>query len=108
MAYIPGHRWQELKRELMEKWHELSDSELDETHGNVNSITDLLEKKLGLAFEEASRKMQEMTSHYHLYDEPEEDETEVENKKPIKERILELNPQKQPADRPAKPRDRSL
>ncbi|MNT55865.1 hypothetical protein D3C72_1931340 [compost metagenome] len=92
----------------MEKWHELSEHELDQTHGNVNSILDLMEKKLGLAFEEASRKMSEMTSHYHLYDEPEEDETEVENRKPIKERILEINPGKQPKDRPVKPRDRSM
>jgi hypothetical protein len=103
---IPSHLWQDLKKELMEKWHELEEHELDQTRGNINSVVDLMEKKLGLAFEEASRKMSEMTSHYHLYDEPEESEPTPE-KKSTEEKILELKPEIKPKDRPSKPPDRS-
>ncbi|MNK12038.1 hypothetical protein D3C87_300940 [compost metagenome] len=102
MANIPGHHWQDLKRELMEKWHELTENDLDSTLGNKNSIISLIEKKVGLAMDEASEKFAEMASHYRLYDEPEEQEpTPTEQKK---ERVLEINPRK-PGDKDSTPRD---
>ncbi|WP_373997796.1 transcriptional regulator [Bdellovibrio bacteriovorus] len=86
----------------MEKWHELKERDLEETRGNAQSIVDLLEKKVGLAMDEASEKFAEIASHYHLYDEPEERPEDLTKDK--KERVLELKPKK-PANRDRKPKD---
>ncbi|KYG67829.1 transcriptional regulator [Bdellovibrio bacteriovorus] len=99
-THLPG--WTDLKRELMEKWHELKERDLEETRGNAQSIVDLLEKKVGLAMDEASEKFAEIASHYHLYDEPEERPEDLTKDK--KERVLELKPKK-PANRDRKPKD---
>lgn len=99
---LPGQKWTELKRELMEKWHELTENDLEKTRGNAQSIADLLEKKVGLAIEEASEKLAEIASRYHLYDEPEEKPEKMTEEK--KERVLELKPKK-PANRDRKPRE---
>jgi len=101
-THLPGHRWTELKKELMEKWHELTESDLERTRGNYKSIVDLLEKKVGSSIEDASEKFAEIASHYHLYDEPEEKPPEAPQEK--KERVLELKPKK-PANRDRKPKD---
>lgn len=101
-THLPGHRWTELKRELMEKWHELTETDLEKTRGNAQSIVDLLEKKVGMAIEDASEKFAEIASHYHLYEEPEEKPAKVSEEK--KEKVLELKPKK-PANRDRKPKD---
>lgn len=95
-------QWTELKRELMEKWHELTERDLDSTRGHSESIIGLLERKIGLAIDEASEKFAEIASHYHLYDEPEEEKPILTAEK--KERVLELKPKK-PANRDRKPKD---
>lgn len=99
---IPGHAWREFKRELMERWHELSENDLERTKGQSQSIIDLLEKKVGMAISDASEKFAEMAARYHLYDEPEERPPKITEDK--KERILELKPKK-PANRDRKPKD---
>ncbi|WP_413293299.1 transcriptional regulator [Bdellovibrio sp. HCB185ZH] len=97
MTHLPGHAWQDLKKELMEKWHELTENDLDSTRGNTHSIVDLLERKVGMRIEEASERFAEIASHYHLYEEPEEeDQAPVE---PKEERTMELSP-KTPSSRP--------
>ena len=92
-AHIPGHGWKDLKQELMEKWHELTENDLEKTRGNSRSIVDLLEKKVGMRIEEASEKFAEIASHYHLYDEPEEESEHPTKEK--SERVLELTPKKE-------------
>lgn len=101
-THIPPHKWVELKRELMEKWQELTERDLEKTKGNYQSIVDLLEKKVGMAIEDASERFSEIASHYHLFDEPEERALNIPKEK--KERILELNPKK-PANRDRKPKN---
>lgn len=103
MAQLPGHNWQELKRELMERWNELTEHDLDRTLGNKNSIISLIEKKVGLAMDEASEKFAEMASHYRLYNEPEEEEP-PKPAEPRKEKIWEVNPPHK-EDKDTKPRD---
>ncbi|WP_413557769.1 transcriptional regulator [Bdellovibrio sp. HCB209] len=90
MANFPGNAWQDLKKELMEKWHELTENDLDSTRGNSNSIVDLLEKKVGMRIEEASERFAEIASRYHLYDEPEDEKPTAI--KPEQERVMELKP----------------
>ncbi|WP_413575095.1 transcriptional regulator [Bdellovibrio sp. HCB290] len=74
----------------MEKWHELTENDLDSTRGNSNRIVNLLEKKVGMRIEEASEKFAEIASHYHLYDEPEETGSAPDESK--EERVFELKP----------------
>ncbi len=105
MAMIPGEKWTDLKKELVNRWHELSENDLEKTQGNSESVIELLEKKLGLAFEEASEKFSEMASHYQLYDEPEEKPEDVIAEK--RERVLELSP-KAPANMDRKPKNPSI
>ncbi len=102
MALIPGEKWTELKKDLAERWHELTENDLENTKGESRSVIDLLENKLGLAFEEASQKFSEMASHYQLYDEPEETDEEIIEEK--RERVLELSP-KPPANKDRKPKN---
>ncbi|MFM6928894.1 MAG: transcriptional regulator [Bdellovibrio sp.] len=92
-AHIPGHGWRDLKQELMEKWHELTENDLEKTRGDSRSIVDLLEKKVGMRIEEASEKFAEIASHYHLYEEPEEEPEKIVKEKA--EKIMELKPKKE-------------
>lgn len=101
MALIPVEKWTELKKDLAERWQELTERDLENTRGESRSVIELLENRLGLAFEEASHKFSEMASRYQLYDEPEETDDIVEEKK---ERVLELRP-KVPANKDRKPKN---
>lgn len=103
MAYIPGEPWRNLKKELITRWSELTEEDLEGTRGESRSVIELLENKLGMAFDEASQKFSEMASRYKLYDEPKEAPTDATDKR---ERILELRP-KAPARRDPKPKDPS-
>lgn len=98
---IPGHGWQEIKRELMNRWKELTDHELEQTKGNERSIAELLEKKVGLAIDDASERYAEIASRYRLFEEPKQREPVPQEEKPP--RILELRPRK-PKTPPASPR----
>ncbi|MGZ3769971.1 MAG: transcriptional regulator [Bdellovibrio sp.] len=101
-THLPPQKWAELKRELMEKWHELTERDLEKINGNYESLVDLLEKKVGMAIEDASERFEEIAEHYHLYDEPEEKPVKIPKEK--KERVLELRPKK-PANRDRKPKN---
>lgn len=62
--------WKSFKKDMMEHWKGLTDEDIEKTQGNKESLLGLLERKLGLELNQVSGKMDEMTSHYHLYDEP--------------------------------------
>lgn len=90
--FTPGQSWQEIKKELMNRWKELTDHELEQTKGNERSIAELLEKKVGLAIDDASQRYAEIASRYKLFDEPKQQEPVPQEEKPP--RILELRPRK--------------
>lgn len=102
MTNLPSHGWRDLKRELMSRWHELTEHEIESTKGERVSLAELLERKVGMKIEEASERIEEMAERFHLYDEPKE--TKPEATKDKKERILELTPQP-PKDQSLKPKD---
>ena len=106
-SQFPSPSWTDLKKELMQRWHQLTEHEIDGTRGDRRSLADLLEKKVGLAIEEASEKIAEMASHYRLYDEPEEHTHVQELEEEKHERVLELMP-KEPSDKDPKPRNPQL
>ncbi|MDG0816010.1 transcriptional regulator [Bdellovibrio svalbardensis] len=104
MTNLPGNGWRDLKRELMSKWHELTEHEIEKTKGEPFSLAELLERKVGMKIEEASEHVQEMAERFHLYDEPKEAKAEPLKEK--KERVLELSPKGSPEPE-EKPWDKS-
>lgn len=94
MTNLPGHGWKALKQELMTKWHELTEHEIESTHGERRSLAELLEQKVGLKIEEASERIEEMAERFNLYDEPKERPAEIAKEK--KERVLNVNPKASP------------
>ncbi|HEX7673206.1 MAG TPA: transcriptional regulator [Bdellovibrio sp.] len=103
MATIPGHGWRDFKKELMEKWHELTENDIERTGGERRSLMDLLERKVGMKIEDASEHIEQMAERYHLYDEPEESKADIVRKE-NEERVLEINP-KAPKERNFKPKN---
>ena len=57
-------KWKEIKGEITRKWGQLRESDLDETKGNAESLTGLLQQKLGLAKDEASRQLSDIAARY--------------------------------------------
>ena len=99
---IPDQKWAEFKKEMMERWHELTERDLERTQGRTQSLIFMLEEKLGIAFEEGSRRIAELAERYRLHEEPKEQSPSLSAEK--KERVLELRPKK-PANRDRKPKD---
>lgn len=55
-------KWTDLKTQVMKSWSEITHDELDLTGGNLQSVIALVEKKVGLAREEAATKLMELAA----------------------------------------------
>jgi hypothetical protein len=102
MTYYDPNGWQHLKRELLTRWREINESDLLKVQNEKRSLIDLLEKKVGLKIDDASRYVEEMASRFHIYEEPKEEAVPVDKEK--KEKVFELRPKK-PANKDLKPKD---
>lgn len=54
--------WSNAKKRFIKSWINLSESELDNTHGNVESLTELLQHKYSLPYEQAKSSVTEIMS----------------------------------------------
>lgn len=102
MKNNPYNGWHDLKREIISRWQEITENDILRIKNERRSIIDLLEKKVGMKFEEASQFFEEMAERFHLYDEPKYHEAPTTKAK--KEKVLELSP-KRPSDKDLKPKD---
>ncbi len=50
-------KWKEIKGEIKKTWGNLTDDEIDQAQGNVESLAGTIQKKFGLAKEEASERL---------------------------------------------------
>lgn len=50
-------KWKEIKGEIRKAWGELTDDQLEQTKGNMESISGLIQQKFGLSKEQASEKL---------------------------------------------------
>jgi len=91
MVHLGSHGWKDVKKELMQKWHELTENDLDKTRGERRSLMDLLERKIGMPIEEASEHIEQIAERYHLFEEPHEAPTPTPRNP--EEKIFELSPQ---------------
>ncbi len=57
--------WKQMKGKIRERWGELTDDELETVRGRRDQFEGLLQKKLGLAKEEAKRQIDEFSLRCH-------------------------------------------
>ena len=55
-------KWQEIKGEILKRWGQLTDKDLDSTKGNLTSLAGILQQKAALSKEEAARSIGEIVS----------------------------------------------
>lgn len=57
-------KWKEIKGEIRKAWGELTDDQLEQTKGNMESISGLIQQKFGLTKEQASQKLSSVYSKF--------------------------------------------
>ena len=57
-------KWKEIKGDIRKKWGQLTENDVEATRGNLTSLVGILQQKLGLAKEEATKHLDEITSRY--------------------------------------------
>lgn len=57
-------KWKELKGELITQWGKLNDSELEQTAGNLSSISGIIQQKYGEKQDEVEQKLKHITSAF--------------------------------------------
>lgn len=57
-------KWKELKGEVMKTWGELTSDEVDRTQGNATSLVGLLQQKLGMAKDEATKRINDLITKH--------------------------------------------
>lgn len=50
-------KWKEIKGEIRKAWGDLTDDEVEQTKGNMESISGLIQQKFGLTKEQASERL---------------------------------------------------
>lgn len=50
-------KWTEIKGEIHKKWGQLTDSDLEKTKGNAESLLGLFQQKLGVKKEQAQKEL---------------------------------------------------
>lgn len=57
-------KWKEIKGEIRKAWGKLTDDEVEQTKGNMESISGLIQQKYGLTKEQASEKLNGVYSKF--------------------------------------------
>jgi len=57
-------KWKEIKGEIRKAWGDLTDDEVEQTKGNMESISGLIQQKYGLSKEQASERLNKVYSKF--------------------------------------------
>lgn len=57
-------KWKELKGELITEWGKLTDSELEKSAGNLQSISGIIQQKYGHKEFEVDKKLKQISSSF--------------------------------------------
>lgn len=57
-------KWTEIKGEIQKTWGKITGDEIEQTQGNLKSISGLIQQKYGMAKEEASQKLDDLVGRY--------------------------------------------
>lgn len=96
---LPIEKWDELKRELMRNWHQLSDSEFEHLDKNTQSALDLLKRRIDFSLEENIVKAREILERFQRAErEQERPPTAVKNQFGFKTKTRQrkLDPPRRP------------
>jgi uncharacterized protein YjbJ (UPF0337 family) len=61
-------KWNQWKGAIQKQWGKITGDELEQTKGELNSISGLIQEKYGLAKDEADRKVRELMKGSGLKD----------------------------------------
>lgn len=61
---IPQQDWSRVKNDIQKTWSNLNANDLDNTHGEINAIADLVTQKTGISHNEAERKLDNIVLRY--------------------------------------------
>lgn len=53
-------KWKEIKGDIQKTWGKLTDSELEQTKGEMTAVSGLLQQKYGEAYDKTSSKLQDI------------------------------------------------
>lgn len=74
-------KWKEIKGEIRKAWGELTDDEVEQTKGNMESISGLIQQKFGLSKEQAAEKLNSVYSKFDAKAENVKDSLRESNKR---------------------------
>lgn len=57
-------KWKEIKGDIQKTWGKLTDNEIEESKGNILNLAGTIQKKFGLAQEEAATKLNRIIDKY--------------------------------------------
>lgn len=57
-------KWKEIKGEIQKTWGKITGDEIEQTQGNIKSISGLIQQKYGLAKDEASQKLNDLIGRF--------------------------------------------
>lgn len=57
-------KWKEIKGEIKTQWGKMTDNELDQASGNLNSIAGLIQQRYGTKKEEIQAKLHNIASRF--------------------------------------------
>ena len=57
-------KWKEIKGDIQKTWGKLTDNEIEESKGNILNLAGTIQKKFGLAQEEAAAKLNRIIDKY--------------------------------------------
>lgn len=57
-------KWKDIKGEIQKTWGKITGDEIEQTEGNLTSISGLIQQKYGMAKEEASNKLNELVGRF--------------------------------------------
>lgn len=57
-------KWKEIKGELRKAWGDLTDDEVEQTKGNMESISGLIQQKFGLTKDQAKERLEKVYSKF--------------------------------------------
>ncbi|MGE3610819.1 MAG: transketolase C-terminal domain-containing protein [Bacteriovoracaceae bacterium] len=63
-AEMLKEKWKEISHLASKKWEEISEHDLEKVKGNASAMIALVEEKLGISTEEATKKVNELLSKY--------------------------------------------
>lgn len=57
-------KWKEIKGEIQKTWGKITGDEIEQTQGNMKSISGLIQQKYGMAKDEASQKLDDLVGRF--------------------------------------------